>query len=184
MQPPVMEKRTPLMTVSPLTATSTSAPSLDPWRSMRLPPMEQRGLLRDRWTKDSLPVSKIPLLPRMRPPGSGKTKFISEELCFDSVLIQAKEGLPLPCAHLAGGGGSANCREGGRGEGHRRGDGQGGGDEKSNGEVEEDECGREGSVEGEGQGGGRQHQTGVKTEPGALSALDISIYVLLVITIF
>ena len=184
MQPPVMEKRTPLMTVSPLTATSTSAPSLDPWRSMRLPPMEQRRLLRDLWTKDSLPVSRIPLLLRMRPPRSGKTKFILEELCFDRVLIQAKEGLPLPCAHLAGGGGSANCREGGRGEGYRRGDGQGGGDEKSNGEVEEDECGREGSVEGEGQGGGRQHQTGVKTEPGALSALDISIYVLLVITIF
>ena len=183
MQSPVMEPRMPLMTVSSLTATSTAC-SLDPWGSLRLPPMEQRRLLRDRWTKDSLPVSKIPLLPRMRPPGSGKTKFILEELCFDRVLIQAKEGLPLPCAHLAGGGGFANCREGGRGEGHRRGDGQGGGDEKSNGEVEEDECGREGSVEGEGQGGGRQHQTGVKTEPGALSALDISIYVLLVITIF
>ena len=117
----------------------------------------------------------------MRPPGSGKTKFISEELCFDSVLIQAKEGLPLPCAHLAGGGGSASCREGGRGEGHRRGDGQGVGDEESNGEVEDDEFGREGSVEGEGDGGGRQQQPEVKTELGSklrYSSLLIVVYLL------
>ena len=103
----------------------------------------------------------------MRPPRSGKTKFILEELCFDRVLIQAKGGLPLPCAHLAGGGGSASCREGGRGEGHRRGDGQGVGDEEGNGEVEDDECRREGSVEGKGHGGGREHQPEVKTELGS-----------------
>ena len=168
------------MTVSPLTAISTTC-SLDPWGSLRLQPIEQRRLLRDRWTKEPLPVSRIPLLLRMRPPRSGKTKFILEELCFDRVLIQAKEGLPLPCAHLAGGGGSASCREGGRGEGHRRGDGQGVGDEEGNGEVEDDGCGREGSVEGKGHGGGREHQPEVKTELGSklrYSSLLIVVYLL------
>ena len=91
-------------------------------------------------------------------------------------LLQAKEGLPVPCAHLAGGGGLAHCRDGGQGldEGPRRGDGQGGGDEEGDGEVEEDECGGEGGVEGEGQGGrqggegqgGRQHQPEVKAGLG------------------
>ena len=65
-------------------------------------------------------------------------------------LLQAKEGLPVPCAHLAGGGGLARCRDGGRGEGLRGRDGQGGRDEKGIGEVEEDEHGGEGSLEEEG----------------------------------
>ena len=80
-------------------------------------------------------------------------------------MHQAKEGLLVPCTHLAGGGGLAHCRDGGQGHGlgPRRGDGQGGGDEKGNGEVEEDECGGEGGLEVEGQGqGGHQHQPEVK----------------------
>ena len=81
------------------------------WRRLLqpLPLLEQRMLLRKAststkafWILALLPVSltKAPKLARMAPPAPGKTSCC-HQLWLDIFMHQAKEGLPVPCTHLA-----------------------------------------------------------------------------------
>ena len=134
MQPLLLEPRGRLLMDSPPSNPPTSPK--ESWGMLLL--LAPRLTLRAPWLLRTAP-----------PAATGKTKLVfSQHL----VLLQAKEGLPLACAPLAGAGGPAHCGEGG--EGLRRGDGRGGVDEEGNGDLEEDEHGGEGCLEEESQRGG------------------------------